>query len=429
VTSTAHWTEAFAARAAGDEPAWLAPLREHAMATFAAAGFPTPAIEDWHYTSLAPVAGVPFRLGAGSGSTTVADLAPYTIRAEWPAFVLLNGRVSPALSSLDALPAGVEVLDLATAWTTRAALLERHLGKVANGAHAMTALNTGLMTQGVVIVVGRDAVVDRPIHIMHVADAGAELSAALPRVLIVAERHSKATVIESFVGLSDAEYLVNAVAEVVLEDGATLHHVKVQREGARATHVGTTEVHQARDSHYLNFSFAMGGKLSRTNVYTVLDGEGCGVTLNGLYLADDHQHVDHQTRVEHAQPNCFSRELYKGVLDGEARAVFNGKVYVHPIAQKTDGKQSNHTLLLSPDARIDTKPQLEIFADDVKCTHGATVGRLDETGLFYMKSRGVSAEQARKLMTYAFAADVLETIEDEAIRTALEELTLERFTR
>ena len=429
MSTTAHWTEAFAARGAAGEPAWLAERRAAGMATFAAAGFPTSADEDWHYTSLAPVAGVPFRLGGGAGSTNVADIAPYTLRAEWPAFVLLNGAFSPALSSLDAIPEGVRVLDLARARAELPAVLERWLGKVANGDHAMTALNTGLMTDGVVIVVGRDVVADRPIHVMHVADAGAEMAAALPRVLIVAERHAKATVIESFVGLSDAEYLVNAVTEVVVEDGATLHHLKVQREGVKATHVGTTEVRQARDSHYLNFSFAMGAKLSRTNVYTILDGEGCGTTLNGLYLADGTQHVDHQTRVEHAQPNCFSRELYKGILDGDARAVFNGKVYVHPIAQKTDGKQSNHTLLLSPEARIDTKPQLEIFADDVKCTHGATVGRLDEVGLFYMKSRGVSAEQARKLMTYAFAADVLETIEDETIKAALEELTLERFTR
>ena len=172
---------------------------------------------------------------------------------------------------------------------------------------------------------------------------------------------------------------------------------------------------------------AMGSKLSRTNVYTVLDGEGGGVTLNGLYLGKGTQHTDHQTRIEHAQPNCFSRELYKGVLDDASHAVFNGKVYVHPIAQKTDGKQSNHTLLLSPDARIDTKPQLEIFADDVRCTHGATVGRMDEAGLFYMKSRGVPAETARRLLTYAFAADVLETIENETVKQALEQLTLERY--
>jgi Fe-S cluster assembly protein SufD len=250
-----------------------------------------------------------------------------------------------------------------------------------------------------------------------------------PRSLIVLGRQSKATVVESYVSLSDAVYFTNAVTEVAIADGATLTHYKLQREGMRAFHVGTIEAHQARDSHYISFSFASGAALSRTNIYTTLDGAGCGSTLNGLYMLDGEQHCDHQTSIVHAQPNCFSRELYKGVLDGRSHGVFNGKVFVHPIAQKTDGKQTNNTLLLSDKAQIDTKPQLEIFADDVKCTHGATVGRLDEQALFYMKSRGVSRELARQLLTYAFAADVLETIEQERVREALEEMALRRFTR
>jgi Fe-S cluster assembly protein SufD len=194
-----------------------------------------------------------------------------------------------------------------------------------------------------------------------------------------------------------------------------------------AFHVGTIEVRQGRDSHYNSFAFATGAALSRNNIYTLLGGEGCGSTLNGLYMLDGSQHSDHQTRIEHAQPNCFSREIYKGILDDSSHGVFNGKVYVHPVAQKTDGKQTNNTLLLSERAQIDTKPQLEIFADDVKCTHGATIGRIDESALFYMKSRGISHEIARKLLTYAFAAEVLETIELEALRDGLEELTLERY--
>ena len=228
--------------------------------------------------------------------------------------------------------------------------------------------------------------------------------------------------------IGDATYFTNAVTEVVVDDGATLTHLKLQRESQRAFHVGTVDVRQGRDSHFLNFSFATGAALSRTNVHTVLAGEGCGATLNGLYMLDGAQHCDHQTRVEHVAPNCFSRELYKGLLDGTSRGVFNGKVYVHPEAQKTDGKQENHSLLLSRTAHVDTKPELEIFADDVRCTHGATVGQLDETALFYMKSRGVSAETARQLLTYAFAADVLETIELAAVRDGLEALTLARFT-
>jgi len=201
-----------------------------------------------------------------------------------------------------------------------------------------------------------------------------------------------------------------------------------QRQSQRAFHLAHVEARQGRDSHFVQFSFAIGAALSRTNVYTLLGGEGCGATLNGLYLLDGAQHCDHQTRIEHAQPNTYSRELYKGILDGQSHGVFNGKVYVRPVAQKTDGKQTNNTLLLSEQAQIDTKPQLEIFADDVKCTHGATVGRLDQTALFYMKSRGLTDETARKLLTYAFAADALETIELAAVRDGLEALTMARYT-
>jgi Fe-S cluster assembly protein SufD len=250
-----------------------------------------------------------------------------------------------------------------------------------------------------------------------------------PRSLIVIDRNARATVIESYVALGDAAYFTNAVTEVSVGDGATLEHYKIQREGRRAFHVGTIEATQARHSHYVSFSFATGGSLTRTNIYTRLDGEGCGSTLNGLYMLDSEQHGDHQTKIEHVEPNCFSREVYKGILDGRSHGVFNGKVYVHPAAQKTDGKQTNNTLLLSPHAQVDTKPQLEIFADDVKCTHGATVGKLDDMAWFYMKSRGLEAEAARRLLIYAFAADVLETIEQPDVREALQRVTLERFIK
>jgi Fe-S cluster assembly protein SufD len=271
--------------------------------------------------------------------------------------------------------------------------------------------------------------VELPIHLIFVSDANAAKSVAHPRNLIVVGRNSKATVIESYVAVGDAAYFTNTVTEAVVEEGATLTHYKIQRESQRAYHVGTVDVRQGRDSHFLSFSFATGAALSRTNIYTVLDGPGCGATLNGLYMGSDQQHVDHQTRIEHAQPNCFSRELYKGILDGASHGVFNGKVYVHPIAQQTDGKQSNNNLLLSDKARIDTKPQLEIFADDVKCTHGATVGRIDEQALFYMKSRGVNRELATQLLTYAFAADVLEQLEVTEVKEELERMTLKRFTQ
>jgi Fe-S cluster assembly protein SufD len=237
--------------------------------------------------------------------------------------------------------------------------------------------------------------------------------------------------VESFAstGLLTTAYLTNAVAEIEVGNGARVDHYKIQRESTEAFHVSTAQVRQGRDSVYHSFSYAAGAALSRTNVYTQLAGDGAETRLNGLYLVDGSQHADHQTFVEHLAPSCASRELYKGILDGNSHGVFNGKVYVDPIAQKTDGKQTNHALLLSDHARVDTKPQLEIFADDVKCTHGATVGRLDEAALFYMKSRGLGAESARALLTYAFAAEVLETIELDTLREGLEALAFTRFTQ
>jgi Fe-S cluster assembly protein SufD len=333
------------------------------------------------------------------------------------------------LSDCAKLPKGVRLRDLSSAWAAMPEVVDR-VGKIASyDTHAFTALNAAFMHDGAVVHIANDVVVEKPIHLVFVTDATAAKGMMHPRSLIMLGRHAKATIVESYVATTDAMYLTNAVTEVSLADGATLLHYKMQREAGRSFHVGTIEVSQARDSHYVSFSLATGATLSRSNIYTTLDGEGSGATLNGLFLLDGQQHSDHQTQIIHAKPNCFSRELYKGILDGRSHGVFNGKVYVHPEAQKTDGKQENHTLLLSPRAVIDTKPQLEIFADDVKCTHGATVGRIDATALFYMKSRGVGAVRARQLLTYAFAADVLEQIELEPLRNSLEELTLARFTR
>jgi Fe-S cluster assembly protein SufD len=422
--------KSFAGNGAGSGPAWLKDVRQRAIGRFAALGFPTPKNEDWHFTSVAPIAEAEFRaLRTPTGDVSRDDLAPFTFgAADWPTLVFVNGRFAPELSSTAGLASGVRLLTLGRALRDEPALVERYLTKLAPfDRQAFTALNTAFMLDGAVLHVAPGVDAGRPIHLLFVSDSEAAKGATHPRTLIVADRRARATVLESYVAVGDAAYFTNAVTEVVVGDGATLTHHKIQRESARAFHVDTVEVRQGRDSHYVSFSFATGGALARTNIYTVLDGEGCGATLNGLYMLDGEQHCDHQTRIEHARPNTYSREVYKGILDDRSHGVFNGKVYVHPIAQKTDGKQTNNTLLLSDEARIDTKPQLEIFADDVKCTHGATVGRLDETALFYMKSRGVSAETARKLLTYAFAADVLETIELPAVRDTLEALTLRRY--
>ena len=423
--------ERFAANGASQAPDAIRSLRLSAITRFEALGFPTTRNEDWHFTSVSPIVEGQFApLTKPTGAVTSAQLAPFSFGTSGcHTLVFVNGRYNAALSGGETLPDGVRVMPLAQAYSELPMLVDQHLGQIASfDAHTFTALNTAFINDGAVVHVAKDIEVARPIHLLFISDAAATQGAANPRNLIVLDRSSKATVIESFAGIGGGAYFTNAVTEASIGDGATLTHLKLQRESAEAFHVGTLDVRQARDSHLFSFSFATGAALSRTNIYTELRGEGCGATLNGLYLGDGDQHIDHQTRIEHVEPNCYSRELYKGILDGSAHGVFNGKVYVHPEAQKTDGKQTNNTLLLSEKAQIDTKPQLEIFADDVKCTHGATVGRLDETSLFYMKSRGINARTARELLTYAFAADVLETIELAEVREGLESATLRRYT-
>ena len=416
------------------QPPWARALRRTALERFLTYGFPTTKNEDWHFTSVARIAESDFlTLTAPGGDIREDDLAQFTFgHTEWCTLTFVNGRFDPDLSDLGAMPPGVRVVPMDSAWREMPELLERYVGKIASfdePAQAFTALNTAYMVDGAVVHVAKDVTVAQPIHLLFISDAMAARGVMYPRNLIVVDQNAKATVVETYAALGDAHYFTNAVTEVAIADGATLTHLKLQRESQRAFHVATIDVRQGRDSHYVSFSFGTGGALSRSNIYTTLGGEGCGATLNGLYMLDGDQHMDHQTLIEHEKPNCYSREVYKGVLDGTSHGVFNGKVYVDPDAQKTDGKQTNNTLLLSEKAQVDTKPQLEIFADDVKCTHGATVGRLDQTALFYMKSRGVSGELARKLLTYAFAADVIETIEVDAVREGLERLTLDRFTK
>ncbi len=430
---TAPYADQFAAYAAnggGEGPAWLPTLRKQAFERFAALGFPTTRDEDWHFTSVTPIAERTFKvLKPATTTLTLSDLAPWLVDESWQRLVFVNGRLEPSLSNFSELPADVQVSPLSEALREEPAWVQRHLGALAGfDRAAFTAMNTAFMQDGVVIRVPKGEVVEVPLHIMHITDAQAQGGAVHPRLLVVAEPLAQLTLIESFASVGKPSYLTNAVAEVSVGDGARVDHYKIQRESTDAFHVGTVQVTQGRDSIYHSFSFAAGAALSRTNIYTKLAGTGGEARLNGLYVLDGAQHADHQTFVEHLAEACASRELYKGILDGESHGVFNGKVYVDPIAQKTDGKQTNKALLLSDKARIDTKPQLEIFADDVKCTHGATIGRLDEIALFYMKSRAIGAENARALLTYAFAAEVLETIEIDSLRVALEKDLFERFT-
>jgi Fe-S cluster assembly protein SufD len=417
------------------QPTWLAGIRRSAIERFQSLGFPTRRDEDWHFTSAAPIAEEEFTPMRGPADASAAldvraaDLEPFLFdRHDWPRLVFVNGQLAPDLGVSEGVPRGVHLSSLADAIATDAVGVHDHLTAIAGiERNAFAALNTALFTDGVFIHVGAGVSMDRPVHVLYVSTPEAAKGVSYPRALVVLGAHASLTLVETYVAVGEATYFTNSVCESSLGGGAQLTHIRVQRESDRSFHVGLAQAHQARDSRLASFSFATGAALSRANIYTSLAGAGAEVTLDGLYLVDGTQHVDHQTRIEHIAPHCASHEVYKGILDGAAHGVFNGKVYVHPEAQKTDGKQTNNNLLLSPDAQVDTKPQLEIFADDVKCTHGATVGRLDEVALFYLKSRGLPADQARMLLTYAFAADVLQRIADPAIRETLQRVVRARF--
>jgi len=341
----------------------------------------------------------------------------------------VDGGYSEALSSTGALPAGVRAGSLAEALRADGAMLEKHLARHASiESSPFTALSTAFMRDGGFLHVPANTDLTRPVHLVFVTTREAAGSVTHPRNLVVIERGARASVVESYVSLAEgASYWTNAVTEVVAGANSWIEHTRIQRESERAYHVGLTHVEQQRDSHYRSFTLAMGGALARHNLHTHLNGENVETLMYGLYLTRGEQVVDNHTAIHHDQPNCRSWEVYKGVLDGRSRAVFNGKVFVKPEAQKTDAKQTNRNLLLSDAAKVNTKPQLEIFADDVKCTHGATVGRLDDVALFYARSRGVPAEKAQRLLTYAFAAEVTSEVVLEPVRDELDRLVRERL--
>jgi Fe-S cluster assembly protein SufD len=413
-----------------DEPLWLGAQRRAAVENLARLGFPNSKNEDWHFTSVAPLLERVYTpLTSAQSALSEHDIAPFKFAGDWQTLVFLNGQFVEHLSEVES---GSKVfagpVSAALSDDVRARAVERHFGGLAETrTHAFSALNAAFSGDGAFIHLAADTVAPRNVHLLFVSDDSADGALVSPRNVIVMEHHAEATVMESYVSIGDAQYFTNAVSEVYVADGARLRHYKIQRESIRAYHVGSWYANQGSACAYEAFSFAIGADLSRTNIATLLDGEGSHVSLDGLYLVNGDQTVDHQTSVIHAKESCTSHELYKGVLDGESHAVFNGKVYVHPEAQKTDGKQSNNNLLLSAGAHVDTKPQLEIYADDVKCTHGATIGPVDSTALFYLKSRGIGPEIARRLLTYAFAAEVLEELTIPEVRDELERLAFERF--
>ena len=407
---------------------WLDRSRESALDAFATTGFPTPRNEDWKYTRVAPIEKRGFKLAQQNGINVQArDVEQFSLGGlECEQLVFVDGRYVDALSNRNVVDGGARITTLESAMNASSQLLESHLGHYADiNGQPFSALNTAFMTDGAVIHAKNRGADKLPIHLLFIATR--EGVVAHPRILVVAEAASRTTVVESYTSLVDGCYFTNALTEIALMEEAQVDHYKRQEESTKAFHVATLQVQQGRDSRFASHSISFGGQLVRNDINVLLDGEGAGCTLNGLFMASGRQHVDYHTRIDHAKANGTSEEVYKGILDGRARGVFNGRVKVHPDAQKTDAHQSNKNLLLSRDAEIDTKPELEIYADDVKCSHGATVGQLDEHTLYYMRSRGIGESQARGLLTYGFAKDILDRIDLAPLREKLTHELLQRM--
>ena len=391
------------------------------MDRFVALGFPTTRDEAWRFTSVAPIASRSFEPAVDVDAGDI-DLSQVIVRdGATTSLVFVNGRYEPELSQVSALPAETEVGTLASALTRDGSLIEHHLGRYATfDDRAFTALNTALMRDGAFVRIPAGAVLEHPIQVTFVCVPGAVESAAHPRVLVLAGAGSRCQLIENYMSSGAGTHFTNAVTEVVLGEDAVVDHYTVNRESADALHVGSLHVRLGRRANFSSHAMTGGGQLVRNDVLAVLDGEGGACTLNGLYLVDGTRLVDNHTTIDHAQPHCDSHETYKGILGGAGRGVFNGAIIVRQDAQKTDAKQANKTLLLSEDAQINTTPQLEIFADDVKCTHGATVGQLDDDQLFYLRARGIGRERSRHMLIHAFAGDVLMRVKIPELRTMLE---------
>jgi Fe-S cluster assembly protein SufD len=397
-------------------------LRQAAIERFAALGFPTTDDEEWRFTPLTALRKVAFEVKHGLNGDP-GNFRLITDEDLIGTRLLLPNGVEPIFQHRgQPLPKGVIVCSLARALTEHHELVESHLARHADiDEQAFTALNTAFLHDGAFIYLPSNAIVEEPIDLTFIVSMFGDPPLMWPRrVLVIAGHGSQATIVERYVGLPGVPYFTNAVTEVVLDEDAIVDHYKVQQEGDAAFHIANTEIRLSRSSNFRSHSVTFGAALTRNDINADLTGEGAECTLNGLYLGTGEQLIDNHTRIDHEKPHCNSHELYKGILDGKARGVFNGKIYVHLDAQKTDAKQTNQTLLLSPDAMIDTKPQLEIFADDVKCTHGATVGQLDPESLFYLRARGIGAAEARALLTFAFANDVIDRIRVDQLRSELE---------
>jgi Fe-S cluster assembly protein SufD len=411
-------------------PAWVKQRRDAAAKRFAEVGYPTTRQEDWRFTNVTPIAEEKFAPAEGSfaqaASLVEAVNVPGALR-----LTILNGQFAAGLSDLKAMPKGVRIAGLRDGARDGSDGLEQHLGKVFNiDTHPFAALNTANLDDGVAVFVADGAVIETPVHIVTVtgsdlpaealAKAGGKTVAAHPRVLVVAGANSRIRIAQTFIGAPGDRYFNNSVAEVVVGEGAIVEYYTDQRESDQAFHVHNLQALVSAKGVFESHAFSTGAKIQRHDIGIALKGEGADCTMNGVYLADGERLMDTHTSLDHAMPHCTSHEIYKGILAGKAKAVFNGRIIVRLDAQKTDAKQTNRALLLSDDATINSNPQLEIFADDVKCTHGAAVGQLDEEAMFYLQARGLTRPEARDMMLHAFAGEVMAGLKIPALREQIE---------
>lgn len=411
-------------------PAWVAALRRAGIDRFGKLGLPTVEHEDWRFTNTAPIARRPFRpVSKPTNDVATVQLEGFAFaRVPGPRLVFVNGHFAPDPSSVGPLPTGVTAGSLAAAIQSGMPGLETHLGRHApNADNGFAALNQAFFLDGGFVHVPAGTVVEAPIQFVYVSTATQNGATFHPRNLVIAEPNSQVTILESYVSLGGGSYFTNAVTELFAGDNARLEFVKFQDEAAEAFHVAEFHGEFGRTSNVSVHSFALGARLSRNNIRTKLAGEGLECILNGLYLTRGEQLADHHMIVEHAQPHCASHEYFNGILDDKSKGVFHGRILVQPVAQKTDAKQTNKNLLLSDSATADTKPQLEIYADDVKCTHGATVGQLNDGSIFYLRSRGIGPETARRMLIHAFAGEIIERIECKPARAELDKLVWDRL--
>ncbi|EMI58422.1 Fe-S cluster assembly protein SufD [Rhodopirellula sallentina] len=408
-------------------PAWLAELRQTAMNRFTQLGIPTKRIEDWRFTNVKSLAAKPYRNVQSislSGGEAEALLEKAKLDESFHRLVFVNGHFVSQWSTEHELPEGAVIGNLASAIREEAGDLQNRLSvETDDEAAAFIALNTAFVNDGAFVEIPDGVTVDHPIHLIFLSVEAGQ-TASHPRNVIRLGKGSRAAVVETYLGREGEGYFTNAITQVDLDETAFLDHHKLQHEQTESLHIASTHVDQKESSEFRSHYFSFGSLMARNEINLMLDGEQIESTLNGLYMPTGEQLMDCRTRIDHARPHCNTYELYKGILDDKAKGVFNGKIFVHQDAQKTDAKQSNQALLLSDDAVVNTKPQLEIYADDVKCTHGATIGELDENSLYYLRSRGVSKDLARKMLIFAFANDVVQGVEIPAVRQHLETILL-----